>query len=69
MTKTFSTGIAKREWPQALAKIRHTAGGPLLKKLFFKRKKRVYSLMVLGQKKLIDFFFLKKILCIRDYCI
>jgi hypothetical protein len=45
MAKTLSAGLV-REWPHALSGI---AGGPLLEKLFKKKKKkRVYSVMVLG---------------------
>ena len=65
MAKTLSAGLV-REWPHALSGI---AGGPLLEKLFKKKKKKSLQRHGIGVKKLIDGFFPKKILCIHDYCV
>ena len=65
MARTLSAGFS-REWPHTLSGV---AGGPLLEKLFKKRERESETLQpqVIGAKKLINVFFPKKILCIRDY--
>ena len=66
MAKTLSVGSA-REWPHALARIRHSRRAPAGETVLY-RKKESLQPHGIEAKKLID-FFPKKILCIHDYCV
>jgi hypothetical protein len=57
MAKTLSSGLA-REWPHALARIRHSRRAPAGKNSFF--EKGSLQPLGFGVKKLIDVFFLRK---------
>ena len=67
MARTLSAGFS-REWPHTLSGI---AGGPLLEKLFKKKRERERDSAASGYwgEKTDKCFFPKKILCIRDYCV
>ena len=65
MAKTFSAGIAKLRVATCCSQDQAQQEGPCWKNCFF--KKGSLQPHGFGVKKLIDVFFPKKILCIRDY--
>jgi hypothetical protein len=65
--KTEQNFICKAESCHALQPgNRHMAGGPLLKKLFIRRKKKSLQPLSFGVKKLINVFFSWRVLYNRD---
>jgi hypothetical protein len=67
MANTFNAGIANRECPHVLARIRDSRRAPAGKNCFLRKKESAASWF--WGEKADRWFFPKKLLCIRNYCI